>query len=190
MYNYGIDAKFLYGNTCFDENPIGINKSFQKNNRAKVQNAPKVYLNKYDSVAISLTAKGIKVANLSNSSVTRRRNSSGVWIEIIKDSREKLGIGQRELGEILGLSESTIQKLEAGESTTPVTNTKEKLIKFKEIIDFVWSKSKQKKYLFRSSFTTELSALGEMSPLQYLASKNNDPYSLNDISGLFRRMYE
>lgn len=188
MNNFGIDKKFLYANTCITENPISDNKKTKRTVQA--ENSVRISLSRLGGYVVPVSDRGPMVAGGFATTSEVRKQSTLNWPKKVKEIRDKLGIKQVALARVLGISEDALGKLERGETKEPMKITRDKISKLLDVIEFVFKHNKQKKYLVISIFNSKLSALHELSPMEYLEKKFDDEYALNDLSGLFRRMYE
>lgn len=99
------------------------------------------------------------------------QKSADVFVEEAKKNlirgRQYLGLSQVELAAVLGASPSTLEKFEQGLSPNPSPEFLNKYKAFAELCDILKNAFQDRKFIVRSIVTSPLSALGDVSPLEY-----------------------
>lgn len=102
-------------------------------------------------------------------------------------NRDFLGLKQKQIAQILGLSESTIEKFEQGVYATQELRTKELIGIFNEWVSVLNEFHGDRKFIVRPFIRVKMNALGDISPLEYAIQNPVD--GLYDLIGLERKMY-
>jgi DNA-binding XRE family transcriptional regulator len=184
--------QFAYGDTCTrDVTPAPITKPIRSGNHSATV---KIAKNRLTVVTLAFTSI-LTIGNITTSSLPLAKNTDylrhlNIGVELGKQvarTRKDLRMTIEEAAAILGVSNSSLKKLEEGQIQLPQTDHYSSYNQFIELGEYLNQVLQGKKFAISALFRTPIPAFGNKTAIQYESQHPNS--TLHYISATFRRMY-
>lgn len=191
---------FFYGDTCVSELQV-VNRVDGKayanvSKKSRIGFSTKTINGILSAVVLTLAVStagvslpSIKRANLkaesSRSHKLDERTKADLVVEVA-ELRERLGLTQQQLADLLNVSLSTISKFERSEHEPDASNMA-KYQKFVQMVNYLDYKVGGRKFALRSLFHVESQVFDDMNVIDFAKAVGGE--GLNEVYSQFKRIY-